>query len=568
MITIETIDATLTLCLIYERDRKIQEALRYYRQLWELFCFRGRDCGMKQETIIELYHKFIKLETRVEVIYELAVQFREACVRHYGKYHFLTVKATIELAKVMETIEEHREEAIRIYEEVCTIIREHSELRVLISETIITEIKRRLATLYASHSKSVSKAEIIYYESWEITRKRHGWAHEESLTRLYELIMFFKKQAKKECIETAKTTISTAIIEILTREKDTQRLYGSAVKIAQLYIELGLEDLAWEYIKDVRAQLICEEAKTSKKFGFCLRKSHTIDRRLFIFVVAFERALKGCVTHHTYTEIIQDFLTESSLFESWMRTLQYGATFESSLTIGSRLRLFLLSQERHEESDKITDELWHLFLSAVGEKADKKSLIYQLFLVCTSEMASQETETSVLDAGVTAVVEHYHRSDFSGAYELGTWVFKYVMKHGGFMDERNISAGFRLAICMAGSAAPKCSDANLAAKMMTLSKEVLAEVLRASESEGVSFASMDLAMVNRIVILLGAQKDFKSMEVSKVPHCVYSPKLTYLLAYPPFAVGFALSPTSLGSRCHRLHWIHPRTMSLCRQKAR
>lgn len=493
--------------------------MKYYAILFNMVSRAGYHiCGLTQELVLEIYHKYIKLETRSKVIYSITLQFQESCVKLYGKYHFLTVMATIELAKCMETIEEKQEEAVRIYEEIRVIISEHSELRIIISEAVIIDIKKRLAHLYCHSAHSVKKAEMIMFESWELTKKRHGCSHEQSLLVLRELILFYKKQSTTEYLDTAKTTISRTIIEIFTREKDTQRLYNAGIKIAELYLELGLADYATEYILEIRQQVITEQVLTSKKFGFCLRKSAPIDRRLLIFITAFRRRIAGTITNSSYTELISDFLTESSLFESWTRALHYGGGFEASLIVGSRLRLFLLSREgREDEAEKITDELWRLFLTMTGEKVvageEKKGMVYELFLVCVAEMASEEAELTVMDAGVTAVMEHYKRGDFVGAVELAEWVLKYVAKNGGFYGE-SVAAGFKLAICLSGSEDQevKCLDAVVGKRCMDLSRSILAEVLKASE--GASFADMDLLHVDRIIALLGAQRNFTAMEVS------------------------------------------------------
>lgn len=514
-----SIEAVLVLCRIYETDKKYSDALKYYRKLWLTFCRRGEDCGMSTETVLNIYQKYVYIlerESQFSIIYDVTIQFREACIKHYGKHHHISVLATIELARVLEREESKHQEAIVIYEEVRKIISEHSELRIIMQATIV-EVRKRLAQLYAVHTSSSSKAEVIYIESWEEYKCKHGCSHEESLSRLYELIMFFKKQSTKECTHTATITLQTTIIEIITKEKDTQRLFFAAGSIAKLYLALGLKELAFELLQELSLQLNSVEVRTSKKFGFSLRTGHTLDRRSFLFVVAFEETLRGNCSANLYAELMTDLVTETTLYESWMRTLKYGGSFESSLSVGARLRLFLVSKHREEECNRITEELWELFQGGVGKQAKKSGIIWELFLICVREMGVEEHDLTVLETAATTVVTHYEKGDFAGSHELATWTYQYVKVHGGFIEQRNLAVGFKISLCMAGKGSPpwkRCQDEKLKVMMMELSRTVLAEVLKASESEHMSFSKMRIEEVNLIVGLLGEQQNFKDLEVT------------------------------------------------------
>lgn len=556
---IDSIEAVLVLCKIYEHDKKYREAGTLYKKLWTTFCRHGKDCGLSTETVLEIYKNYVKiLEKEVQgsvTVYEVSVQFRGACITHYGKYHILTIQATIELARVLERDEAGHKQAISIYEEVCKIVLEHTQLRISMQTTIL-EVRKRLAQLYSFNASSTSKAEVIYLDSWEECRIRHGCTHNESLSRLFELVMFFKKQNRAECTATATMTLQTTIIEIVTKEKDTMRLFVSAGAIAKLYIALGHKELAFDLLKEIRLQLTSVEVKTSKKFGFSLREGRNIDRRATVFVVAFEETLKGSSSTTLYTDIMSDLMTETTLFESWMRTLKYGGGFEASLSIGARLRLFLLDKHRHDECNKITDELWELFLGEVGgEKANKSGIVWELFLVCVQEMGIEEHDITVLDVGAKAVVTHADKGDFSGSLELANWIYRYVKARGGFVEQRNMAVGFNLSLCMAGRNTKRtCHDEELKKKMMDLSAMILAEVLKASESEHMSFSRMDLEMVNPIVSILGEQGNFKDMEVCAPPpsqRCFYAFLTSPRVAHPPRPLERAL-PKQLGPGPDRL----------------
>ncbi|KAH0563240.1 hypothetical protein GP486_002195 [Trichoglossum hirsutum] len=528
----QSVEAVLALCGIYEREKRFRDAQNFYRKLWLTFCNRGKDCGIQIETVADIYHKYLCIlekQNDFSVVYDLTVQFKETCVKYYGTRHQLTIQATIQLAKVLERHESRREEAISIYEEVCEMtaaLHKHTSVETTvtttisttttITETTIIEVKERLARLYSAHTSTASKAEVIYYESWDKLKCKHGHAHAETLSCLSELISFFKRRNTEACIHTATETLQTTVVEIITKEKDTQKLFNSAEIIARLYTTLGLKDIAFELTREIRRQLAFTETKSNKKFKFQLRRGHTVDRRSFVFVMAFEETLNGNSRPTLFTEIMSDLMTETTLYESWMRSQKYGSSFEIILGIGARLSVFLKTRNREDESNKITDELWELFLSEMSIGETKRSGIHwELFLVCVTEMAVEGHDLTVIDAGATLVLSRYEAGAFESSFELATWFCKYIKSHGGFTSQQNLTIGFKLALCMAGrhsSGARHCQDQRLAQKMMELSKGLLKEVLKASEHEGMSFSSMPLEEVSRIVSLLGEQHDHENIE--------------------------------------------------------
>ncbi|KAI5782676.1 hypothetical protein EDC01DRAFT_729948 [Geopyxis carbonaria] len=512
-----SIEAVLVLCRIYEADKKYRDAAKLFRSLWLAFCRHGGECGMATDTVVEVYHKYVFMlekEQQFKHMYEVTVQFRDACVRHYGKFASITITATIQLARILERDEARHEEAMKIYEEVITIITKSHELSISMA-TVVVEVKTRLALLYSAHASSTAKAEAIYFECWEEHRRTHGCAHKASLSRLVELILFFKKQGTKECTHTATVTLQTTILEILTKETDTQRLFDAACTLARLYLDLGLSSLAFELVKELRLQISSTDVRTCSKFHFSLRAANaSVDRRAFVFVVAFEETLTGHTHDGLYARIMADLMAETTLYERWMRALQYGGGFAASLAVGARLRLFLLSKSRDEECAAITDELWTLFLAEVGEdaeKAEKAGIVWTLFLSCISDEAS--ATTGILAAAASAVTACYDSGDFDGALQLAGWTHRYIAAHGGFCDAAAISAGFTLALTLAGrstAAWKRCHTAPHSSQLLALSRTILTEVLAASSTA--SFTAMPLAQLNAIITLLGEHRSFPDLE--------------------------------------------------------
>jgi len=169
-----------------------------------------------------------------------------------------------------------------------------------------------------------------------------------------------------------------------------------------------------------------------------------------------------------------------------------------------------------EEYEKVTDELWQLFLDGVGEKTGtkKSGFIWELFIHSIDKMGAEGADITLLDTAAASVVALYEKENFGGSLELAGWIYKYMKdRHGGFVKQQNLDVGFKLSLCMAGRSSRRiCTDEQLRLKMMELSKSLLAEVLKASESDNLSFSKMNLEQVNFLVGLLGDQKNYASME--------------------------------------------------------
>lgn len=532
---LQSIEACLALCRIYEHDRKLKEAQKLYRSVWLTFVNRG-ECGLSTEEILEVHRKYILIleteKSEFSIIQQITVQFKEACVRHFGIHHQVTIEATIQLAKVLERHEEHHAEAIRIYEDVVAITSEKSTTTTTttttttVSETVITEVRKRLAQLYSSHSETKTKAEVIYYQSWEESLHQYGYSHTESIERLSQLICFFKKMNTKECIHTATETLHTTVIEVIRSTTNTEKLFGAGQAISRLYLDLGLKEVAFGFIGEIRKLITRtsrKEDKSSTTFKFISRlEGHTLDRRCLVLVMAFEEALQGNLSASLYSAIMDDLITETTLFESWMRERRYYGGFESTVRAGSRLAVFLRGKGRQAECEQITDELWQIFREEVKEDSEKKSgHVWELFQNCIVEMGKEEDHCTILEAATTAVTSCYKKGNFLGAFELTQWIHRYVVKSGGYAEQRNLTIGFKLALLMAGCSTAanwkRCQDTKTNELMAKLSSEILKEVLKCSEGEHLSFSKMSLEDVNAIVGILGKHRNFQDLEVYSIP---------------------------------------------------
>ncbi|KAI9762962.1 MAG: hypothetical protein M4579_000025 [Chaenotheca gracillima] len=522
-----SVGAVLALCIILEREKKWKELQRHYHSLWVSFRNHGKDCGMDLDTIVDIYAKYLVVlqsQCNHTEIVEFVGEFRDACKRHYGDHHHFTIKVTVEFAGLLEKDEKRHKEAMAIYEEICRISSETHEHTTII-QTTITVVKERLAHLYTCHHETVKKAETIYIGNWDVCVHKHGHAHEDSLARLAVLIAFFRSRNTKECKHTATLTLEKTIIEIITKEKDAHKLFHAAQAIARLYLSLECRETASELLVEIRRQLT--ENTKSDKFGFHLHNDHTVDRRSFVFVLTFEATLTGKESFSLFAEIMNDLMTETTFYESWMRTLQYGGKLETRLSVGVRLLVFLEAKDRTYEYNKIKGEIWTLFLKETGGSSNKTGVIWDLFNTCVARMGKGEHDLTVIQIATTAVLSYYDQRNFQGSFELATWLNKFIETRGGFSIVEHIPLGFDLALCLSGrTSRQRCNNHDQGEKMMKLSSTILTQVLRGSEKTHTDFSKMSMVTLNLIVSMLGDQKNYLDLE--RILRSLWNARLTTL----------------------------------------
>lgn len=355
-------------------------------------------------------------------------------------------------------------------------------------------------------------------ELFESTKSHYGCSHELTLKHLSELAVFYKSRNDQKLTMTVMETLKTTIIDIISTEKDSKRLFDCSTKIAKIYVSQGHTHEAYDILAELRLQIISRDTRNSEKCGF--KFDQNIDRRSFVFLATFQECLKNTV-HINFSEIMADFLVENIMHEAYTRSLtQKTVGFETIMAHGARLRYFRKGKYDTRDS-RIDDELFEAFKLRMGSgiKTSTATTRYFFINVLLEEAGKSQHDVHLVKtgcvSGAAAVRVLLEQSKFQEANDLSNCILQFTISHHGFHDQEIINSGFKLALYLAGRGAQPCPEKDPRRKqMMDLSKTFVQEILEACRHIHVDFTKTGLPELNDLVTLLGTQQNYTDLEVS------------------------------------------------------
>ena len=520
----DALDAAFALVKLYETERRWIAAQNIYACLWRTVLRRTKEYNFTADRVDGIYRRYFQIlekETKVTyvVLRQITIEFRNICVEVFGARSEVSLKAILRLAEINERSEEHVHEAIKIYEET------FRETQITTQTTTITKIvleaRTRLSRLYVVHSSSsvtfVSKSLTLFTEQFENLRIHFGCSHEKTLTLLEELVVFYKTQKDQKLVSSITRLLQSTVIEIITKERDSRRLFDSSIRIARIYLAQGYVDEALNLITELRRQIVSRDMRFSKTCGF--RLDQHADRRCFVFIATFEEVLKGTKVVN-FSEIMAEFLTENIMYDAYSRALSQHARFETIMVHGARLRYFRRSKYSDANDSKIDDELFEAFQGQMGVSIRTNRLCRYFFGILLEETGKSQHDVNLVrsgcSSGATTVHALLQQSKFQDALDLASCVWQFTKSHSGYRDQENISDGFKIALYIIGRGAKECpaNDQKLRQQMMNLSRAFVEDILKASREMNVNFTKTPVGELNELVSLLGEQKNYSDLEVS------------------------------------------------------
>ncbi|KAF2089031.1 hypothetical protein K490DRAFT_38494 [Saccharata proteae CBS 121410] len=511
------LDAGFVLCELYEADCRWEAARQVYACLWRTFLTHGHEYKLDMQFSERVYEKYMhilehKTKTEYTVIRQLAVEYRQTCIKHYGAHSEITVKSTMHLAQICERNEKYHEESMSLYEEVLKITEQSSKISKTSKSTTTTSttlkttsrsvtqiVRKRLAQMYSSKTSTVFKAVSLYQEQYENSISQYGYSSEESISIMKELVMVYRKQGTQESTLKATQILRTSVTEIFKRETCSERLIESAQAIARTYIECDFKETALTIIQELRKTVI-EEVRT--------KKTTSTERTSYAFFAAFSEVI---VATSSFSAIMAEIRSEIILYESYFRITRTQNQVLSIMERGSRLRIFLRECKRIQEAERIEAEMFEVFIKHVSSSV-KRTTVHSFFMICLDLMITEHAEAAILERSIQMVLECTNSLRFQDAYDFALLVDRFVHLEGGFHSRQHVLAGFRLCLYLTGRRTKQCQDAKLYQAMLELSKTILRETLEASLVLSLSFTEMDPSELNEIAVLLGEQQNYEDLE--------------------------------------------------------
>lgn len=509
----EGIRAALSLSKMYEKEQKWEQARTLYQVLWQTFLKKGQEYELGVEFVNQIFDRYLYIiehKTRADhkTLRGLAGEYRETCIKFYGPESERTLNASMRLAELDEKEEQHKDEAISIYEFVLNTHQHSKKISSAATFATIATAKQRLAHLYSARGVTHDRAQNLYLEEYESAKTKHGYSHKDTISWLNLLITCYRKRNTPESNKAASTTLQDISTNILLHEKDSQRLYESSQAIAKIYTSQNVtEPNANDFLIELRRHVISGEST------IVYLKGKTTDRRAYVFIVGFEETIRGIEGTGQFSVLMSELMSESLLTEAYIKAKKSDAPFDTVFGYGTRLRSFLKSKQR-KEATRVEEELLEIFThKIVGNRQVDKAAIKQFFDIVVAEFGKDQQDVTVLKIVAEAILRSFNENQFQRGYSLAVLVDAYMHHYDGFHSQVKIETAFKICLYLTGHGTKKCTDAKLNQSMSHLSRALLKDVLQAAKAIRLSLTAFPIEELNSLVGLLGEQQNYDDLEV-------------------------------------------------------
>ncbi|KAF5015109.1 hypothetical protein F66182_13667, partial [Fusarium sp. NRRL 66182] len=226
-----------------------------------------------QEFVKSLFTRYTSslraLQTEFAIIHKITVAYQAKVKATFGATASITIQATLTLAKICQESKRLEIEAIHLYEELLKIKSEEIDYQE-ITATLDAIYEEQTAIVTSTEFESVSSAQVeravsVLKRRITTIRKSHGWAHEESLSKMQEIVSFYSKRNETE---TVLKELKEATVQILTTETSSTKLIASASAIATSYIASNQIHKATELSHEVYRQIVMRESANVESVSF------------------------------------------------------------------------------------------------------------------------------------------------------------------------------------------------------------------------------------------------------------------------------------------------------------
>ncbi|CAO2655726.1 Nn.00g045290.m01.CDS01 [Neocucurbitaria sp. VM-36] len=501
---IEGFEAAYLLCQIYEIQCKWELAYEVYGYLWRTFVRFGVEYQLDIKIIEKIYHRYMFVlehhhHAEFSVLLQVSKEYYESCKHFYSHHHEVTIKATLEYAHHCENYEEHRETSIQLYQQV---IKYCKETKTEFSKKTLRTCNTRVAKIYASSTKEITKAVEIYKEQYYEMCKTERTST-ETITALHSLVSTYKKQETKESISTATSTLKSSVMEIFQHEHRSEQLIESARSIASIYKECKFVEQAETLVTEMRSKVV-EEIRTS------VSSSTKVEQKSYVFLASFQEAISES---SSFTSVMSELREEVLMYESYFKATKKTTDYHSMIKSGYSLYFHLEKKtSRRSEFVKIEKELTEYFCKHLNfSRSVNDGVMHFFFQLYLKQINKTHYEHEFVKQATETVLKFTKTAKFAEAYDLVLLIDRFIHLHGGFRSEFYIRTGFNLARYLVGVGTNKCGDAKLYSAMLDLSRTILQEALEGLDKIEIELCELQ-QLLSDLVTMLSEQKKYQDLE--------------------------------------------------------
>lgn len=496
------------------------------------------------QTIYERYVRSLRMvHSDVVVIHDATVQYRKACTSLFGASASITIQATKTLANICLESERYETEAIELYEELLQttsseVDLDYQDIRV----TVDAIYERKIASLTTSRVETMTAEELqkmvsVCTQRLTSIRSSYGWAHEEALTQMEEIVLLYTKQGKSQA---ALSMLQEATTQTLLTETSSIKLTAAAKSIASSYIKAGQIHRAKELSQEIYRQIITKDTSNSSAFGFDLSSSQRIS---LVFLAQLEYSLREGDVSITLNEIYAALITEYLYFEQFQAVLDSDtAKFQNTMATVARLHAFLLGRGRQSAATQVVDRYTSFFLETEGStlKTDPRQakVFIETVLEYFSTYTSRDFVRSVAIASYNRAALLLDSEDYQSACDLASAVSRYIGAHQGYSTPATLKLVFKLGLLIAGREIDARPGASVKKYMQSVSARILRDTLGYFKEHNIELAQLDLVNVNSLIGVLDEQHDYHTL--AWVLTSLWDSRDTHALSKPQHAYSLAL----------------------------
>lgn len=492
------------------------DAVHYFTLLFTTFLKQPKESPkFKEEVFIQQIfdrytHCLRSTRTEFSFIHKVTSEFYSKVKTVFSATASITIQATLTLAKVCQETKTHESTAISLYEEL---------LRLKPAGIDLGEIEATLDGIFEEQTASSSSQSISSEQKQRVTkilRKRiessrstYGWAHEESLSKLQEVVSFYSKHNDTESV-TKELHESTK--QILTSETSSERLVAAAATIAASYIATSQTHKAVELTEELYRQIVMKDTSRSKETQLEVSSS---GRQSLAFLAQLQQSLRQGSS--SLTEILASLTTEYVYFEEFRSiTKSKTSTFHSVSVSATRLYNFLLVNKRQAAANQVFEDFVAYFTATEGKriKLTQAAQVKVFLITIIGYLTHHQTSNFVRSVGIAAntkVLELLEAKNYDGASNLALAAFAYISAHDVYRTPEIVKFVFTLGVLISGHSVNPQPDAAALKKLRGVSVLIIQEVLRVIVDLKINLAQINLDYLNILIGLLGEQKDYKNL---------------------------------------------------------
>jgi hypothetical protein len=385
-----------------------------------------------------------------------------------------------------------------------------------ISSVLDSIYEEEAITATSTNAASVSSVQIeraveVLTRRMHSARETHGWAHEEYMSQLTELV---KLRVKQKQIDLVTVELKEAMVNVLSKETSSYRLINSASTIASNYIATNQISLATELSEEIYRQVIMKDTTHAEASGFNVA---SLGRESLVFLAQLESSLRrNSAASATTDQILAELTTQYVHFQTFRDLVNTKSSNFQDLTVAAARLYHSLGPSRKSAAIRVFDDYKSHFLreegkSLKGAKPEQVDILLRTLLDHFSKYKSRNFARSVGISGNQHVKQLLQEEKYQAACDLAHATFIYISGQGSYRTPTMAKLILILGMTISGRHIKPAPDAQSRQMMLETSAIIMPDVLHVLHDMKISLEEFSMAHLNILLGLLGEKKDYKTL---------------------------------------------------------